>query len=401
MAHGQVDPPDNPGPTSDRQYVLSIFLDLKKAFDTVDHSILIEKLKYYGCDESVIMWFKSYLSNRRQFTQIDGVNSETGTISCGVPQGSILGPLLFLIYINDLPNIVKFMTLLYADDTTFQISDVRLCNLHNKANRFLITAANWFAANKLTLHPKKTKYMVFTPPEKSSKNVDGYRLYLNGSRLDRIGTGCADKSVKFVGIDIDDKLNWTEHIKATKNKLAKANSQLSRVNNFLPIHIKKMIYNSLFSSVLQYGLVIWGSATQTNLNSLQISQNYAIRDVGSSLRGYHTDQLYNELNILKLTDLYKLQIAKFVYDFINKKVPKSLKETKYLKLNSESATRELSARNGLGFDHEVIRNEKINDLPYMKIPWLWNQFDNDLRKMPSFSTFKINFTLTSLNKYVH
>ena len=120
-------PPDNPGPLSDSQYVLSIFLDLKKAFDTVDHEILIEKLKYYGCDSSVIMWFTSYLSNRCQFTQIDGINSENGIINCGVPQGSILGPLLFLIYINDLPDIIKFMTLLYADDTTFQILDVNLC----------------------------------------------------------------------------------------------------------------------------------------------------------------------------------------------------------------------------------------------------------------------------------
>ena len=134
---------------------LTIFIDLKKAFDTVDHSILLQKLSHYGIRDTANLWFKNYLDDREQFVCINGINSERAKVKCGVPQGSILGPILFLIFINDLPNATDFLTLLFADDTTFQVSGQDLDQLFEHANSELQKSTIWFKANKLTLNVKK------------------------------------------------------------------------------------------------------------------------------------------------------------------------------------------------------------------------------------------------------
>ena len=139
---------------------LSIFIDLKKAFDTVDHTILLKKMEHYGIRGLSNVWFQNYLSEREQFVYINGAESSKQKILCGVPQGSVLGPLLFLIFINDLPNATELLTLLFADDTTFQISGVNVDLLYEKANFELEKAAEWFKSNKLTLNVKKNKIYV-------------------------------------------------------------------------------------------------------------------------------------------------------------------------------------------------------------------------------------------------
>ena len=145
----------------------TIFIDLKKAFDTVDHSILLQKMSHYGIRNTANLWFQNYLMGREQFVSVHGRDSERAEVKCGVPQGSILGPILFLIFINDLPNATDFLTLLFADDTTFQVSGQDLDQLFNYANCEMEKSTAWFKANKLTLNVKKTKFMIF-----SDKNLD-------------------------------------------------------------------------------------------------------------------------------------------------------------------------------------------------------------------------------------
>jgi hypothetical protein len=238
---------------------LSIFIDLKKAFDTVDHTILLKKMEHYGIRGPSNVWFQNYLSEREQFVYINGAESSMQKILCGVPQGSVLGPLLFLIFINDLPNATELLTLLFADDTTFQISGVNVDLLYEKANFELEKAAEWFKSNKLTLNVKKTKYMLFT--EKNA-NVDlqGLNVRISNIPVDRVGTNCKDKYFKFVGHVLDDNLTWVGHVEHICKKLSSANFAINSSKNFLPLHIRKMIYYSLFNSHLNLGNLLCGCA---------------------------------------------------------------------------------------------------------------------------------------------
>ena len=201
---------------------LAIFIDLKKAFDTVDHNILLNKMEHYGIRNVANTWFQNYLDNREQFVIINGTESEREKIVCGVPQGSVLGPLLFLIFINDLPNASEFLTLLFADDTTFLISGVNIDDLFQLANCELEKSSVWFRSNKLTLNVKKTKYMIFSD-QNLTTNLN--QLHIGNQSIEQVGTKCKDQYFKFVGLVIDDKLSWEGHVQHITKKLASANFQ--------------------------------------------------------------------------------------------------------------------------------------------------------------------------------
>ena len=150
------------------QFTLGVFIDLSKAFDTVDHSILLKKLKLYGITDKNLAWFESYLSNRKQYIQI-GENSKTDLkyVTCGVPQGSILGPLLFLVYVNDLPNASRLLDpIMFADDTNLFFNHKNIKHLFTVVNNKLVNIKDWFTANKLSLNLEKTKYSFFHKPSK-------------------------------------------------------------------------------------------------------------------------------------------------------------------------------------------------------------------------------------------
>ena len=214
--------------------ILSVFIDLKKAFDTVNHKILLKKMEHYGVRGTSNIWFSNYLSEREQFVFIDGIESDKRKIICGVPQGSVLGPLLFLIFINDLPNATEFLTLLFADDTTFQITGQKIETLFEKCNLELVKAATWFKTNKLTLNVKKTKFMLFEG-KKEKTNLEGLDLKIDDKIIDQVGSNCEEKVFKFVGHVLDDKLTWSGHIEHICKKLATANFPINSSKNFFPL----------------------------------------------------------------------------------------------------------------------------------------------------------------------
>ena len=300
-------------------HVMSVFIDLKKAFDTVCHSILLDKLKFYGVTGLANAWFGSYLRDRSQYTFIDGTDSTTSGVNIGVPQGSVLGPLLFLVFINDMPNVLEFLSILFADDTSYLLCHNNLATLIEKNNIELNKADSWFRANKLTLNISKTKFMIFSP--KGSFHTLDNDVKVGQEVVERIGSQCKTKSFKLVGVLLDDKLNWSHQVDLVKKKLASCSYALRGLKSLLPTNIKLLMYNSLFRSHLDYGLPIWGGATASTLKGINVMHKKVIRNINSSGYNAHTEPILLKLGLLTLSDLHQLCLGTFAFQYRQKKHP--------------------------------------------------------------------------------
>ena len=228
-----------------------IFLDLQKAFDTVNHQILLKKLEHYGIRGTALAWFSSYLSNRKQYASVNGHNSNHLDVVCGVPQGSVLGPLLFLIYINDLPNSSdKLSYYLFADDTNIYFESDSLSQLQKIVNKELKQVKKWLDANKLALNVDKTNFVIFHSTNKSLDEAINIKI---GKELVKQA-----KYVKFLGVLLDENLTWKYHLSELSKKLARTCGIFFKIRHLLPTNVLVSLYNSLFSSFLQYGIIVWG-----------------------------------------------------------------------------------------------------------------------------------------------
>ena len=217
-----------------KKYGCGIFIDLRKAFDTVNHEILLNKLDHYGIRGTALHWFHSYLSDRKQFVFHNGESSKLQSINCGVPQGSVLGPLLFLLYINDLPNVSNILQFyLFADDTNIYYEANSLENLELIINRELKKLHTWLIVNRLSLNIDKTNFVVFHPFNKPLTQKITLKIQKNAiSEKD---------NVKYLGILIDSTLSWINHIDNISTKVSKSIGLLYKIRNFVDIKIIKAL----------------------------------------------------------------------------------------------------------------------------------------------------------------
>src|SRR5271165_4315852 len=244
-------------------FCIGVFIDLSKAFDTLNHEILIKKLKHYGIRGLVLDLFADYLKNRKQFVSLNGCDSVHLPISIGVPQGSVLGPLLFLIYINDIVNCSNLLAfILFADDTNLLYSCPDFELLQTTVNNELLFLANWFVTNRLSLNVSKTHYLMFG----SKKLPVNCNISLCGNLLER------QEVTKFLGVLIDSKLTWKPHIASVCSKISRGIGVINKLRFKLPTNILLNLYHSLVYSHLIYCIIIWGSACTTNLNPLFVLQ---------------------------------------------------------------------------------------------------------------------------------
>ena len=310
---------------------LNIYIDLSKAFDTIDHDILLHKLQYYGLRANSYKLIANYLTNRQQYVDFQNKNSSLLPISTGVPQGSILGPLLFIIYINDIANASQvFNFISYADDTTLFIS-LNYDNANNSTPNAMILnneidkVSQWLALNKLSLNISKTKAMIF---HTSKKRVNPPELKICNTDIQYID------NFLLLGIMIDKNLNWTPHLNYISKKISKTIGILKKVKHYLPTTNLKSIYNSLINSHINFGILCWGY----NANSIFKFQKKAVRLICNSKYNAHSQPLFKKLHILTVKDILTLKLYKFYYRLIHKKVPNYFLINVFLKTQQSSHT---------------------------------------------------------------
>ena len=301
------------------KYVCSVLIDLRKAFDTVDHDILFSKLNFYGVRGVALSWFKSFLSNRSQYVSVSGTKSSIKFILHGVPQGSVLGPLLFLLYVNDLHHAIPFsMVNLFADDTLLLGQQASVKSLAKRINIDLKCLVNWLNANKISLNSKKSELLLFSPTRVT--NSFDFKVKINGTRL------YPSDSAKYLGLIIDSKLNWDNHISNVCKKLVRANGAISILRHFVSRDILLSIYYALFHSHLSYSANVWALNNNSTKRILNL-QKKAVRLMTFSEFNAHSLPLFTQLRILSFPDFIQFCNIIFMYNLLNGNLPSPLYDT--------------------------------------------------------------------------
>ena len=289
---------------------LGVFLDISKAFDSINHELLLKKLYCYGMRGTIYNWLESYLANRNQYISLNSATSSLLYVQYGVPQGSILGPLLFLLFINDLVHVSKLLKcILYADDTTLLISGHDIKEMTSILNQELTAIQNWFNENHLKLNIKKSRCILFGP--KIVTNILNFKLFLNNEVIPRV------ESFKFLGVVICSNLSWKNHINLISNKISKSLGIINRLKLIFSQNILKNLYYSLIYPYLNYCLLAWGNCSKTHLRCLTRCQNSFVRIYLNLNRFEHISEYFKIINILTIDQLFVIKSMLFLYKLIN------------------------------------------------------------------------------------
>ena len=362
----------------DKEFVVAIFADLSRAFDCVYIELLLQKLFLYGIRGVAYNLFKSFLSNRYQRVLIDSFFSNSGKVRMGVPQGSSLGPILFLLYINDLPNLFNNLIrcLLYADDTTLICRGNDINRVCNTLNSIMSVFCDWLKYNKLTLNVKKTKVMIFS----NRTFIERPNISIDSVDLEYVDYH------KYLGITFNSKLNYDQHISLVKSKLCMFYSISNKVSNYFNLCAAKNFFYSHIYSTINYGIVAWGGWLKlSKYNSLSNKYNKVIFNIfwRFAIPYVCKSCILKKFKILKLPDVYKLNLLSLMYlsiylpshrfnDYINKQL-------------------NLNVYNVRNFNEFSLPHFRINQVRYnyeYQALSLWNALPNSLKVSKNIKIFK-------------
>ena len=368
-----------------------VFIDLKKAFDTVNHTILLQKLEHYGIRGIPLQWIKSYLTGRKLYVSVCGITSETLEIKCGVPQGSVLGPLLFLLYINDLAKVSKNLHFSYLQmmETFTMNHPVYLISkklLIRNSVRFVsgLRQIDWPSISIkqillfFTLH--KT-YLMTTIIKFGRKKVN------------------QETCVKFLGVLPDSSLSWKPHLTELSKKLSRTVGLFYKIRHYAPLETLKLLYYGIFIPFISHGVHVWGLTYPTHLNKVFILQKKIIKCMTFNDIMVPSSPLFHELEFLNLNDINNLQTASFVYECINGLAPQYF-ENFFTSLSSKYSigTRQ-SKKGNLFLERQNTVQYGVRSIQYAGAK-LWNSIPCEFRLASSIKKFRSELKVYLIKSYV-
>jgi hypothetical protein len=370
---------------NDNMFCIGVFLDLRKAFDVCSHEILLAKLERMGIQGTALEWFKNYLSERTMVVDINGSFSDPCSLDISVIQGSILGPILFLCYINDFWSATTLFSVLFADDGTCLGKGNELNALTLYVNSELQKISNWFRANRMAVNTAKTKFMIFRTRGKIINPLD-CQLMFNENEIglpenpelihpvERIHNDGTTRNFKLLGVLFDEFLTFDDHISHLCAKVSKSLFCINRIKNFVSQETKKTLYSAMIHSHIVYCMSVYGCANKTSLNRLRIKQKEAIRVICNAGYREHTAPLFARLKILPLDQLIEHSVLKFMHSFHHNLLPPSFNEMWSTNRNRQP-DREL--RNADQLYIPPHRFATLKRLPLFNFPAMWNAAGNE------------------------
>jgi len=378
-----------------------VFLDLKKAFDVCSHEILLNKLRKMGISDTTLLSFKNYLAGRSQYVDVNGSKSDPLEIDISVIQGSTLGPIPFLCYINDFFTATSLFSVLFADDTTCLVQGKKLKDLTDYVNNELQKISNWFQSNKMAVNTAKTKFIVFRTRGKRIDPADCIVLYNNNeigeienpdliTPVTRVYNEGEETSFKLLGILFDEYLSFEAHVSLLCSKISKSLFCINRVKNFVNSTALKMLY------YITYCITVYSCANITTLNRLKLKQKEAIRIVSNAGYRDHTERLFKKQGILPLDDLVKYSILKFMHKYVHGKLPFSYNETW---ITNRMRNPNIELRNADSLYIPAHHLASVKRFPLFNFPKLWNEAA-DIKNNPSLSVFQKSVKSAMLNMLI-
>jgi hypothetical protein len=358
------------------------FLDISKCFDSIDHELLLKKLSKYGVRNLELLWFNDYLSNRSQCVSYNNKLSELVDINIGVPQGSTLGPLLFVLFVNDLPMFIKNgRCTMYADDTIIHVSKLDSEEVNQELNDVLVNVENWYKANRLVLNVTKSNAMLINYNTAGNESADDFSVYLNESKLDNV------QCTKYLGVMVDNQLKFDKHVSELVKRITAKLSWLCRLRRILPKHMLVLTYKSYIQPIFDYACTVWG-CSNININAIQRLQNRAARIICSNfdIINFRGEDLVRELQWQSVSQRVNYYLATLMFNSIHGNAPDHLCNSITMACESNDVNTRL--RNTMKVELPICKTVNMKKSFLYRGSVIWNSLPANVHESSSLASFK-------------